>query len=88
LKFEYQAPLKDRKFVVKFKPADTRLAWEVATPPITVNNVWRVEDLTVDLKGARSGYFEFHNSDPNPRAPLRLHSLTITELKSTGAEVP
>ncbi len=81
LKFEYQAPIEEKKFAVKFKPADQHAAWEVATPQVT-GDVWRVEDLIVNMKGATGGYFEFLNSDSNPNASLRLRTVTITELKS------
>jgi serine/threonine protein kinase len=77
LKIEYQASLKEKKFVLKFKPADQRAAWEAATPRVT-GEFWRVEDIIVDLKGAKGGSFEFHNLDGDPNAALRIHSVKVT----------
>lgn len=83
LKVEYEALMDEKKFVVRFKPADRRSAWDIASPQVT-GEVWRVEDLIVDLKGATGGYFEFHNLDSDPNSSLRLRTVTITELKSTN----
>jgi hypothetical protein len=62
---------------LKFKPADERPAWEVAMPKVT-GETWRVEIFQVNLKSATGGYFEFHNSDSDPNAALRIHSVSIT----------
>ena len=43
-------------------------------------SVWRAEELTVDLKGAKSGSFEFHNDSTD--GVLRIRSFTITALPS------
>ena len=83
LKFEYQASTRPKKFVVKFKPADGRGAWDVATPQAT-GEVWRLEDRIVDLKGAASGCFEYHNTDGDPSTAVRFRSVTTTELKPSG----
>jgi hypothetical protein len=80
VRFEYSAPVRDRQFTLRFKPADTRPAWTVSNPPITTGDVWRTEDLVVDLKGAHGGFFEFHNSDESPDAALRLRNVVVTEV--------
>jgi serine/threonine protein kinase len=83
LKLNYQAATRDKRIAIKFKPSDQRGAWEVAFPQAT-GDVWRDEDLIVDLKGAAGGYFEFHDNDSSPNAAFRLRSVTISELKPVG----
>jgi serine/threonine protein kinase len=85
LKLEYQANTRARGFLVKFKPADQRRAWEVAMPAPT-GDVWRVEDLIVNLKGATGGSFEFHDLDGNPSARIHIRSMVVTELKALTIE--
>ena len=82
LKFEYQAAVHEKRFTVKFKTNDNRGAWVIATPAVT-GDVWRSEDLIVDMKGATGGLFEFHQTDEKPDAALRIRSLVITELKAS-----
>jgi serine/threonine protein kinase len=77
LKIEYQAALKEKKFVLKFKPNDQRPAWEIAAPKVT-GEISRVEEFSVDVKGASGGSFEFHNLDADPNATLRILSIKIT----------
>jgi tRNA A-37 threonylcarbamoyl transferase component Bud32 len=83
LRFEYSAGVQNGRFVVRFKPADNRGAWDVVKPPVT-GGAWRAEELDVDLKGAVGGVFEFHNSDPSPNAALRLRSAAVTELRGSA----
>jgi serine/threonine protein kinase len=80
MKLEYQASLRERKLALKFKPSDQRQAWEVAFPPVT-GDIFQKEDLIVDLRGAVGGYFEFHNTDSDPKASFRLRSIAVSELK-------
>ncbi len=84
LQFEYAAEGADKCFVLKFKPADQRPAWNVEHLPPT-NGLWRQHTCVVDLQGAQGGFFEFHNSDQNPNAYFRLRSLTVTELPAVTA---
>lgn len=79
LKLEYSAPVKGNLFLIRFKPADARPAWDVVRPPATAAGAWRAEKYVVDLQGATGGYFEFHNSDPSPDAALRLRALTVSD---------
>jgi hypothetical protein len=80
LKIEYQTAVRDKKFLVKFKPNDQRLAWELATLSST-GPTWRTEEVVADLKGATGGYFEFHNNDAAANAPIRISRILVTELK-------
>ena len=84
LSFEYSTTARDGRFIVRFKAADSRQAWDVFRPPVTSGG-WRTEDLELDLKGALGGFFEFHNNDNSPDAYLRLRSLVVSELKGTSA---
>jgi hypothetical protein len=90
LRFEYDANVRADRFVVRFKTtSDNRHAWDVVRPPVT-GGAWRAEELDVDLKGATAGYFEFHNSDDRPSAPVRLRSLLVTGVRGpagTGTRV-
>jgi serine/threonine protein kinase len=83
LRFEYSAAVHEGRFLVRFKPSDNRGAWDVVKPPVTGPS-WRAEELEVDLRGATGGYFEFHNSDERPGAPVRLRSLAVAEAKGVA----
>jgi hypothetical protein len=86
LKIEYQAALKEKKFVLKFKPNDQRPAWEIASPKVT-GEISRLEEFSVDVKGASGGCFEFHNLDADPNATLRILSIKLVEFKKSGSHV-
>ncbi|HJZ55117.1 MAG TPA: serine/threonine-protein kinase [Gemmataceae bacterium] len=87
LKFDYSAAVRSGRFAVRFKPNDNRGAWDVAKPQVT-GDVWRGEDLIVDLKQASGGVFEFHNSDENKDASLRIRNVVITELPAGTVPPP
>jgi serine/threonine protein kinase len=76
--FDYSADVRDGSFSLWFRPTGQR-AWQVARPAVG-GSVWRAEELTVDLKGGRSGSFEFHNDSAD--GVLRIRSFTVTALPS------
>jgi serine/threonine-protein kinase len=76
LKVEYAGELRANAITLRFKPYDSRRAWDVARPAVG-GTQWRTFDALVDLKGASGGYFEFHNGDPS--AALRVRALVVTE---------
>jgi hypothetical protein len=78
LQFEYAANVRAKGFTVRFKPKDQRGAWDVIIPAVG-GTQWRSETVTVDLKGASGGFFEFHNVDASPNAALRLRAMTVKE---------
>ncbi len=80
VRLEYQADVQEGKFLVRFRPADSRPAWDVVRPPVT-GDAWRTEEFQADLRGASGGYFEFHNSDERPSASIRIRSLEVTPTK-------
>jgi hypothetical protein len=86
LTVEYRAPVRDGTFSIQFKP-QTGSAWEVAKPAVG-GEEWRTEELEVNLRGATSGHFEFHNSDSSPDAVLRLRSVVVTELRKVPTATP
>ena len=75
---EYQAPLRDGAFKVRFKP-DTGAAWDVVKPAVG-GDEWRTLDHEVILRGAAGGHFEFHNTDDSPDAVLRVRSAAVIEV--------
>ena len=77
LKFEYQARVANRKFILRFKANDARPAWDIARPTPS-GDAWRVEEFVVDTKGT-GGLFEFHNTDDQANAVIRIRALTLTE---------
>ena len=81
LRFEYDANVRDGQFLVRFKPADDRQAWDVVRPPVT-GGAWRAYDLEFDTKGAPGGYFEFHNTDERASAAVRIRALLVTEART------
>jgi len=86
VRLEYQADVREGKFLVRFKPADSRNAWDVYRPPVT-GGAWRTEEFEADLCGASGGFFEFHNSDERPSASIRIRSLEVTPLKGRPERV-
>jgi hypothetical protein len=81
LRLDYASPRAD-SLLVRFKPADGP-AWDVKPLPGTGGG-WRVETMTVDLKGT-AGRFEFHNRDGSPDDAARIRGLSVTEV---GASPP
>ena len=86
LKIEYQSTARRGHFTVRFRPDDTRRAWDVAWPSPTKDG-WKVGEFVADLKDAKGGLFEFHNSDDAPGAVVRLRSVVISELPA-GTPLP
>ncbi|MBN9118353.1 MAG: serine/threonine protein kinase [Planctomycetes bacterium] len=78
LRIEYAANVRDKAFLVRFKPNDQRAAWDVTRPPAGGEG-WRTEDLLVDLKGAGGGCFEFHSGDALPGNVVRLRAVSAAE---------
>ena len=85
LRLEYAANVRDKAFSVRFKPDDTRPAWDVAKPAVT-GEKWRTEEMLVDLKGASGGFFEFHNGDPAPTASVVFRSVSVVEPNPASAD--
>ncbi len=77
IRIEYGSSTRDGKFVVRFKPADSRSPWDVIRP-LPTGTAWRNEEVSVDLRGATGGLFEFHNSDDRPEAAIRFRSVVVT----------
>ena len=88
LRVDYTAPVKDRAAHVRFKPNDTRGAWDAARLASTPAGVWKSSEFVIDLKGATGGYFEFHNNDTNPDGLLRVRSVVVTEPPPGTAPTP
>ncbi|HYH65655.1 MAG TPA: serine/threonine-protein kinase, partial [Urbifossiella sp.] len=88
LRVDYTAPVKDRAAHVRFKPNDTRGAWDAAKLASTPAGVWKSAEFVLDLKGATGGFFEFHNNDTNPDAALRVRSVVVTEPPPGTAPTP
>jgi serine/threonine protein kinase len=85
VRFEYQASVRAGRFNLRFKPTNPGgNAWDV-TRPTPTGDGWRTEELVVDLRGARAGFFEFHNNDEDPDAELRVRAVTVTELPGWSA---
>jgi serine/threonine protein kinase len=85
LRFEYDASVREGKFAVRFKPSDTRPAWDVVKPRVT-GGAWQTEEVEFDLKGAPGGYFEFHNTDERSSGAVRIRDVVVTEMKGALAE--
>ena len=85
VRLEYNANVRDGRFVVRFKADDARPAWDVARPPVT-GGAWRTEEVDFDLRGATGGFFEFHNTDDRPGSAVRLRDLVVTALPGAAVE--
>lgn len=86
-KFEYVADGRDKCLAVKFKPDDSRGAFEVLKPAVGGTG-WRTVDQLFDLKGASGGYFEFHFTETNPGAALRVRSVSVVEPNPISPDRP
>jgi hypothetical protein len=84
IRLEYSTNVRAGRFVLRFKPTKPdKAAWDV-TKPAVIGLVWRTEELVVDLQGATQGFFEFHNTDENPEAAVRVRTVLVTELPVAG----
>ncbi|MBN9517295.1 protein kinase, partial [bacterium] len=88
VRIDYSAPVRTGGFIVRFKPDDPRPAWDAGRPPLTAPGVWRSYEFVADLKGAKGGLFEFHNTDANPEVAVRIRSAVFTEPPADTAPTP